>query len=147
VEKILIIHGPNLNMLGKREADVYGHMTLGEVDESIKVTAKELGVNTDIFQSNSEGALIDKIHDSYGRYDAIVINPGGYTHTSVALRDAIAAIDLPVIEVHVSNIHKREEFRHYSYISGVAAGQIAGFGINSYMLGLRAAVDILRSKR
>ena len=99
MEKILIIHGPNLNMLGKREADVYGHMTIGGVNESIKVTAKELGVDIDIFQSNSEGTLIDKIHDSYGRYDAIVINPGGYTHTSVAIRDAIAAVDLPVIEV------------------------------------------------
>ncbi len=147
MEKILVIHGPNLNMLGKREVGVYGNITLNEVNESLRTLAKGLEMNVDIFQSNSEGALIDKIQEASARYDAIVLNPGGYTHTSVSLRDAIAAIDIPVIEVHISNIYRREEFRHYSYVSGVAAGQIAGFGVNSYLLGLRAAVEIVRSKR
>jgi len=147
VERILVIHGPNLNMLGKREVGVYGNMTLEEVNDTIRTLAKGLDVDITIFQSNSEGALIDKIHEASGRYDAIVLNPGGYTHTSVALRDAVVASDVPVVEVHISNIYRREEFRHHSYISGVAAGQIAGFGVNSYLLGLRAAVEIARSPK
>lgn len=145
--KILVIHGPNLNMLGKRETGIYGNMTLDDVNESVKILAEELGVDVVIFQSNSEGALIDKIQEASDRYDAIVLNPGGYTHTSVALRDAIAAADVPTVEVHISNIYRREEFRHHSYISGVAAGQIAGFGVNSYLLGLRAAVELVRGKK
>ncbi len=147
MEKILVIHGPNLNMLGKREAGVYGKMTLGEVNKSITSLAEELHVDVSIFQSNSEGALIDKIQEASERCDAMVLNPGGYTHTSVALRDAIAAVNVPVIEVHISNIYTREAFRHHSYISGVAMGQIAGFGVNSYLLGLRAAVDFVRRKK
>ena len=147
MERILVIHGPNLNMLGKREVGVYGNMTLEEVNDTIRTLAKGLDVDITIFQSNSEGALIDKIHEASGRYDAIVLNPGGYTHTSVALRDAVVASDVPVVEVHISNIYRREEFRHHSYISGVAAGQIAGFGVNSYLLGLRAAVEIARSPK
>ena len=147
MERILVIHGPNLNMLGKREVGVYGNMTLEEVNDTIRTLAKGLDVDIIIFQSNSEGALIDKIHEASGRYDAIVLNPGGYTHTSVALRDAVVASDVPVVEVHISNIYRREEFRHHSYISGVAAGQIAGFGVNSYLLGLRAAVEIARSPK
>ena len=143
----MVIHGPNLNMLGKREVGVYGNMTLEEVNDTIRTLAKGLDVDITIFQSNSEGALIDKIHEASGRYDAIVLNPGGYTHTSVALRDAVVASDVPVVEVHISNIYRREEFRHHSYISGVAAGQIAGFGVNSYLLGLRAAVEIARSPK
>ncbi|MBI5194061.1 MAG: type II 3-dehydroquinate dehydratase [Nitrospirae bacterium] len=146
MEKILIIHGPNLNMLGKRETGIYGKMTLRDINEALKSLAKELGVEVTVFQSNSEGVLIDRIHESSGVYDAIVINPAGYTHTSVALRDAIAAVDITTVEVHISNIYKREEFRHHSFISPVAAGQIAGFGLNSYLLGLRAAVDLVRSK-
>lgn len=147
MERILVIHGPNLNMLGKREVGVYGNMTLEEVNEAVLTLAKGLNVEIVIFQSNSEGALIDKIHEASGRFDAIVLNPGGYTHTSVALRDAVVASNVSVVEVHISNIYRREEFRHHSYISGVAAGQIAGFGVNSYLLGLRAAVEIARSSK
>ncbi len=142
--KILVIHGPNLNMLGKRETDVYGNATLDEINNAVKLLAKELGADVSFFQSNSEGKLIDIIHEAAGAYDAIVINPGGYTHSSVALRDAIAAVNIPAVEVHMSNIYSREEFRHHSYISPVAVGQISGFGVNSYLLGLRAAVEIAR---
>ena len=144
MEKILIIHGPNLNMLGKRETGVYGTATLDEINEAVRGIAEELCVEVTIFQSNSEGAIIDRIQDAAGRYDAVVINPGGYTHTSVAIRDAVAAASVPTVEVHMSNVYSREEFRHYSYISPVAVGQIAGFGINSYLLGLRAAVEVVR---
>ncbi len=134
-------------MLGKRETGIYGNMSLDEVNESIRTLAKDLGVEVVIFQTNSEGTLIDKIQEASGRYNAIVLNPGGYTHTSVALRDAVIAADVPTVEVHISNIYRREEFRHHSYISEVAVGQIAGFGGNSYLLGLRAAVEIVRSKK
>lgn len=144
--KILVIHGPNLNMLGKRETDVYGNATLDEINNAVKLLAKELGADVSFFQSNSEGKLIDIIHEAAGAYDAIVINPGGYTHSSVALRDAIAAVNIPAVEVHMSNIYSREEFRHHSYISPVAVGQISGFGVNSYLLGLRAAVEMVRNK-
>lgn len=146
MEKILIIHGPNLNRLGKRETGIYGTTTLKDINESLISLAKELGVDVTVFQSNSEGALIDRIHEASGSFDAIVINPAGYTHTSVALRDAIAGADIPAIEVHISNIYTREKFRHHSYIAPVAVGQIAGLGVNSYLLGLRGAVDIVRSK-
>lgn len=147
MEKILVIHGPNLNMLGKRETGVYGTLSLDEVNEFIRNLAKDLGVEVAIFQSNSEGVLIDKVQEAAGRYDAIVLNPGGYTHTSIALRDAIASAEVPTIEVHISNIYRRERFRQHSYISGVSVGQIAGFGTNSYLLGLRAAVDVIRSQK
>lgn len=142
--KVLVIHGPNLNMLGKRETGVYGTATLDEINDAVRTAAKELGADVTFFQSNSEGMLIDKIHEASGRYDAIIINPGGYTHTSVSLRDAIAAVAIPTIEVHMSNIYSREEFRHHSYITPVAAGQISGFGVNSYLLALRAAVEMVR---
>ncbi|MEK6583967.1 MAG: type II 3-dehydroquinate dehydratase [Nitrospirota bacterium] len=142
--KVLVIHGPNLNMLGKRETGVYGTATLDEINDAVRTAAKELGADVTFFQSNSEGMLIDKIQEASGRYDAIIINPGGYTHTSVSLRDAIAAVALPTIEVHMSNIYSREEFRHHSYIAPVAAGQISGFGVNSYLLALRAAVEMVR---
>ena len=144
--KILVIHGPNLNMLGKRETDVYGNATLDEINNAVKLLAKEIGADVSFFQSNSEGKLIDIIHEAAVAYEAIVINPGGYTHSSVALRDAIAAVNIPAVEVHMSNIYSREEFRHHSFISPVAAGQISGFGVNSYLLGFRAAVEIVRSK-
>lgn len=147
MENILIIHGPNLNMLGKRETGIYGETTLRDINDALERLAKELVAEVTVFQSNSEGALIDKIHAASGEYDAMVINPAGYTHTSVAIRDAIAAVDIPAIEVHISNIYSREEFRHSSFISAVAVGQIAGFGMNSYLLGLRAAVEIVRSKK
>lgn len=144
--KVLVIHGPNLNMLGRRETAVYGNVTLDEINNAVRLLAKEIGADVSFFQSNSEGKLIDIIHEAAGAYDAIVINPGGYTHSSVALRDAIAAVNIPAVEVHMSNIYSREEFRHHSYISPVAVGQISGFGVNSYLLGLRAAVEMVRNK-
>jgi 3-dehydroquinate dehydratase-2 len=140
--KILVINGPNLNLLGKREPLIYGAETLEDINRRIAALAVELGVEVAFFQSNHEGELVQKIQDAMGTYQAIVINPGAYTHTSVALRDAISSTGIPTIETHISNIYKREEFRHHSYISGVAAGQIAGFGPDSYLLALRAAAGL-----
>ena len=142
--KILIIHGPNLNMLGKREPEIYGATTLQEIDNSLAEKAEEMGVDISFFQSNSEGEIVSTIQDSMSNTDGIVINPGAYTHTSVAIRDAILSCGLPVVEVHISNVHKREDFRQKSFISGVAVGVISGFGINSYFLGLSALVDYLK---
>jgi 3-dehydroquinate dehydratase-2 len=142
---ILVVHGPNLNLLGKREPNIYGTVTLDEINGRLKALARELGTEVSCFQSNHEGELVQKIQDAMGEYQAIVINPGAYTHTSVALRDAIASTGILAVEVHLSNIHRREEFRQHSYISGVAAGQITGFGPESYLLGLRAAVQAVRS--
>ncbi len=139
--KILIINGPNLNLLGTREADVYGSKTLDDINKSLEKLAAELGVEIDIRQSNHEGEIVDLIQKTQ-EYAALVINPAAYTHTSVAIRDAIAAVDIPAVEIHLSNIYKREEFRHKSLISPVAHGQISGFGPDSYVLGLRAAVSI-----
>jgi 3-dehydroquinate dehydratase-2 len=139
--KILIINGPNLNLLGTRESDLYGTKTLEEINKSLEQLAQELGVEIDIRQSNHEGEIVDLIQKAKV-YDALVINPAAYTHTSVAIRDAIAAVDIPTVEIHLSNIYKREEFRHKSLISPVAHGQVAGFGSDSYILGLRAAVSI-----
>jgi 3-dehydroquinate dehydratase II len=141
--KILILHGPNLNMLGKREPEVYGRLSLDRINQILYDDAQLLGAELKIFQSNHEGALIDEIHAAWQQQDGIVINPGGLTHTSVALRDAIAAVNIPTVEVHLSNIHKREEFRHHSFIAPVAIGQISGFGAESYRLGLRAIVGYL----
>jgi len=138
--RILILHGPNLNLLGRREPEIYGSVTLEEIDRRCTDLARELGVALTSFQSNHEGELVQRIQDALGDCQAIVFNPGAYTHTSVALRDAIASTGIPTIEVHLSNIYKREEFRQHSFISGVAAGQITGFGADSYLLGLRAAV-------
>ncbi len=143
--KILIIHGPNLNMLGKREPEIYGATTLDGINTQLEHEAKQLGVTTDFYQSNSEGEIVTKIQQATNNYDGIVINPGAYTHTSVAIRDAILSSGLQVVEVHISNVHKREEFRHKSFVSGVALGVIAGFGINSYVLGLKGLVDYLKS--
>jgi 3-dehydroquinate dehydratase-2 len=139
--KILVIHGPNLNLLGLREPEVYGSVTQRDIDRSLQVIAKEEGLSLKIFQSNSEGALVDAIQQAAGNYDGILINPAAYTHTSVALRDAVAAVGLPVVEVHLSNIYKREEFRHHSYIAPVAVGQVSGFGAYSYVLGLYGLVQ------
>lgn len=141
--KILIIHGPNLNMLGKREPEIYGATTLGEINTALSTKAKELGAEVSFFQSNSEGEIVSSIQDSMSEFDGIVINPGAYTHTSVAIRDAILSSGLPVVEVHISNIYKREDFRQKSFISGVALGVISGFGVNSYMLGLSGLIDHL----
>ena len=136
--KILVIHGPNLNMLGTREPDVYGATTLEQINAMLVSEAKLMGLKLDAVQSNSEGALVDAIQKATGKYDGIIMNPAAYTHTSVALRDAVAAVGIPTVEVHLSNIHSREEFRHKSFIAPVAIGQIAGFGAESYRLALIA---------
>ena len=143
--RILVIHGPNLNLLGTREPEIYGRTTLAELDADLAATAKEEDCEIESFQSNHEGALIDRIQEAHSWADGIVINPGGLTHTSVALRDALSATDLPVIEVHLSNVFAREPFRHQSTVSGVALGLVAGFGPTSYRLGLQALLDHLRS--
>ena len=142
--KILIIHGPNLNMLGKREPDIYGATTLEEINAALTSKAKGLGAEVAFFQSNSEGEIVSNIQDAMSKFEGVVINPGAYTHTSVAIRDAILSSGLPVVEVHISNVHKREDFRQKSFISGVALGVISGFGVNSYMLGLSGLVDYLK---
>ncbi len=141
--KILILHGPNLNLLGTREPEVYGSMTLEDINAKLIELGTELGLEIKCLQSNHEGALIDALHDARTWANGVVFNPGGYTHTSIALRDAIPAIQIPVIEVHLSNVYAREEFRHVSMISAVCKGKITGFGWRSYMLGLRALVDVL----
>ncbi|NIP39251.1 MAG: type II 3-dehydroquinate dehydratase [Candidatus Dadabacteria bacterium] len=145
--KILIIHGPNLNMLGKREPDIYGSTTLSDINNLVEIVAKSLNVKTEYFQSNSEGEIVTKIQNSLEKIDGIVINPAAYTHTSVAIRDAILSTDIPTVEVHISNIYKREKFRQNSYVSGVALGVISGFGTYSYILGLKAITNHLKSKK
>lgn len=142
--KILILHGPNLNLLGTREPEVYGSMSLDDINKKMIELGKELGVELKCLQSNHEGALIDALHDARTWASGVVFNPGGYTHTSVALRDAISAIGIPVIEVHLSNVYAREEFRHKSLISAVCKGKISGFGWRSYELGLRGLLDVLK---
>jgi 3-dehydroquinate dehydratase II len=141
---ILVLHGANLNLLGKREPEVYGSTTLADINRQLEAQAESLGVKISFLQSNHEGALIDAVHAAAGIYQGILINPGGYTHTSVSLRDALAGVYIPTVEVHLSNIHKREEFRHHSYIAPIAIGQISGFGADSYRLGLEALVHHLR---
>ena len=141
--KILVLHGPNLNLLGTREPEVYGSMTLEDINNKLIELGKELGAELNCIQSNHEGALIDALHDARTWANGVVFNPGGYTHTSIALRDAISAIQIPVVEVHLSNVYAREEFRHVSMISAVCKGKITGFGWRSYMLGLRAIAEML----
>ena len=143
---ILVLHGPNLNLLGVREQAVYGASSLKDINAAMEGLAKELGARVEFRQSNVEGELVTWIQDARGRFDAVIINPAGYTHTSIAIRDAIAAVEIPTIEVHLSNIYKRESFRHRSYVAGVALGQISGFGPTGYLLALRAAVDHLTSR-
>jgi len=142
---ILVLHGPNLNLLGTREPQIYGAMTLAEIDARLKAEGEKLGLTVQTFQSNHEGALIDALHDARGWAAGVLINPGGYTHTSVALRDAISAIGLPVVEVHLSNTEAREEFRQRSLIAPVCKGTIRGFGWRSYLLGLHALAGLLPS--
>ena len=141
--RILVLHGPNLNLLGIREPGVYGTTTLEGINASLATLARELCVELRTVQSNSEGALVDAIQGALADCDAILINPAAYTHTSVAIRDAVAATALPTVEVHLSNIHAREAFRTHSYLAPVAVGQICGFGPDSYLLGLRALVSLL----
>ncbi len=143
MKKILVIHGPNLNLLGKREIDVYGSVTIDEINAELEKTAKAMKVGLNIVQSNHEGEIVEAIGSSGGKFDAILINPAAYTHTSIAIRDAISAVKIPAVEVHLSNIYKREEFRHISLIAPVASGQISGFGKMSYILGLKAAIGLL----
>jgi 3-dehydroquinate dehydratase-2 len=139
-KKILVLNGPNLNLLGTRQPEIYGKLTLAQIEKKVRALAQQLGVELDFRQSNSEGELVTWIQQAAGKFGAIVINPAAYTHTSLAMRDAISAVGIPTIEIHISNIHKREQFRHHSFIAEVAVGQIAGFGLDSYLLGLRAAV-------
>lgn len=144
---ILALHGPNLNMLGVREPGTYGVQTLPQIVTRLERLAEARGFGVMSFQSNHEGALVDRIQQSLGEVSGILINPGAYTHTSVALRDALLAVALPVVEVHLSNIHKRESFRHHSYIADIAVGQISGFGPDSYMLGLTALINHLEANK
>lgn len=142
--KLLILHGPNLNLLGTREPDVYGSMTLDDINSKLIELGRELGAEVTCLQSNHEGALIDALHEARTWADGVVFNPGGYTHTSVALRDAVSAIQIPVVEVHLSNVYAREEFRHTSFVSAVCKGKVSGFGWRSYELGLRGLIDIIK---
>lgn len=144
---ILVLHGPNLNLLGSRETHVYGTVTLEGINGELAALAQAEGVTVTTRQSNTEGELVDWVQQAAGEFDALVINPGAYTHTSIALRDAIAGVGIPTVEVHLSNIYRREEFRQHSYIAGVAVGQISGFGPESYALGLRAAIAHVRAQQ
>jgi 3-dehydroquinate dehydratase-2 len=143
--KILVINGPNLNLLGSREPDIYGRRTLADIEDDCRARGRELGLEVECFQSNSEGALVDRIQEANRDCAGIVINPGAYTHTSVALLDALLACDLPVIEVHLSNIHQREEFRHHSYVSKAASGVICGFGPDGYRMALEAMARLVET--
>jgi 3-dehydroquinate dehydratase-2 len=147
MKKILVIHGPNLDLLGKREPKIYGKTSLDEIDKELKALAKKAKIALTIYQSNPEGQIVDVIGRARAKYDAIIINPAAYTHTSVAIRDAIAAAGIAAIEVHLSNIYAREEFRQNSLIAPVCVGQISGFGAKSYMLAFLAAQSILTAKK
>jgi len=146
-KSILVLNGPNLNLLGTREPEVYGRETLADVESAIQKKAKDLGLAVDCFQSNQEGILVDKIQQAKGKQDVILLNAGAYTHTSIALRDAIAGAGVPTIEVHLSNIHAREEFRHHSMIAPVCVGQICGFGSHGYLLALEAAAQLKNNRK
>lgn len=141
--KVMVIHGPNLDLLGERETGIYGKDTLENINAGIRRSAQELGLECEIYQSNSEGEIVDRLHSAMGKFDGVVINAAAYTHYSIAIRDAIAAIKIPCVEVHMSNVFAREEFRHHSVIAPVCAGSIAGFGKNSYILALNGLKDLL----
>ena len=142
-KKILVIHGPNLNMLGKREPDIYGHLSLAEIDARLMEKGKKLGIEVETFQSNHEGAFVDKIQQAAGVFHGIVINPAAYTHTSIAIRDALAMLDIPIVEIHLTNINRREPFRHQSMIADIVAARIAGFGPRGYTLALEGLSGML----
>lgn len=142
---VIVLHGPNLNLLGQREPEIYGSLTLNNINTLLRSDANKLGVRVSFLQSNHEGVLVDTIHDAVGKHQGILINAGAYTHTSIAIRDALTGVNIPTVEVHLSNIYQREGFRHHSYIASVAVGQISGFGTNSYRLGLQALVSYLSS--
>jgi 3-dehydroquinate dehydratase-2 len=144
---VLVLHGPNLNLLGTREPDIYGRTTLREIDQDLRRRGEALGVEVVTFQSNHEGALIDRVQAARAEAGALVVNAGGYTHTSVALRDALAAVGLPIVEVHLSNLAAREPFRHTSLIAPIARGQIVGLGVLGYRLALEAAVDLIQNNQ
>lgn len=146
--KILMLHGINLNMFGKRDPAQYGTMTLAEIDGRAQALARELGVELECFQTNNEGAMCERIHQAHGeKVDGVIINAGAWTHYSYGIRDALAILEVPVIEVHMSNIHAREEFRHHSVLAAIAKGQICGFGVDSYLLGLRAVVSAAQAAK
>lgn len=145
-QSILVLHGPNLNLLGLREPEIYGSTKLEDINSLLVEEGKKLKVKVSSLQSNHEGILVDAIHQALGEHQGILINAGAYTHTSVAIRDALAAVRIPTVEVHLSNIYQREEFRHHSYVAPIALGQISGFGAQSYLLGLQAIVFYLNSK-
>ena len=142
----MVVNGPNLNLLGIREPQTYGSITLAQINQNLQEEAQRLQVSLSCLQSNHEGDLVDAIHQAQGKHQGIIINAGAYTHTSVAIRDALAGVNIPTVEVHLSNIYRREEFRHHSYIAPIAIGQISGFGANSYILGLLAIVNYLQSQ-
>ena len=142
-KRILLIHGPNLNMLGKREPEIYGRKSLQEIDAELKALGEDLGLAVETFQSNHEGAIVEEIQQAMGQYHGIIINPAAYTHTSVAIRDALAMLDVPVVEIHLSNINKREPFRHKSMIADIVAARIAGFGSHGYLLALEGLAKMI----
>lgn len=143
-KRILVLNGPNLNLLGTRQPEIYGKLTLAEINQKVRALAKDLGVEVEIRQSNHEGELVTWIQEAPKKFGAIVINPAAYTHSSIAMRDALTAVGLPTVEIHLSNIHKRETFRRHSYIAEAAVGQIAGFGVESYLLAIRAAAQLIQ---
>ena len=144
--RILVIHGPNLNMLGRREPSWYGTATLDDINTQIKQTAQDCGMAVEAFQSNHEGELVEKIHEAMDGYDAVIINPAAYTHTSVAIRDALVMLDIPIIEVHLSNIYRREPFRHKSWIADVVTARVAGFGKEGYIMAVQAVANMVQRK-
>ena len=143
LHKVLVIHGPNLNMLGKREPEIYGHQTLDEINDRLKFRAAELGLNIETMQTNHEGEILDRIQQAQTAFDGVLINPAAYTHTSIAIRDALAILSIPVIEIHLSNIYKRESFRHTSLMSDIVTAQISGFGPHGYLLALEGLAQML----
>ncbi len=147
MSRILVIHGPNLNLLGTREPDIYGNITIDLINSKLKELAKRNNVELEIFQSNHEGEIVEKIGEARKDIRVILINPAAYTHTSIAIRDAISATNIPTVEVHLSNIYAREEFRRTSLIAPVAAGQVSGFGLDSYLLGLEAAIRLIKNTK